>query len=106
MEDSWAAGWKEKIIGLRVLSEIKALKIAVDVGLVTGVTPAMTPTGSEISTMPSISSRRMTPTDRMSAFEGLTGKHAKMVSTALTPNSTRPDWAIADMTRRPRSFTA
>ena len=32
-----AAGWKAKMIGLRVFSAISALKIVVEVGLVTGV---------------------------------------------------------------------
>ena len=35
-----AKGWNPKIIGQRVLSAISDLKIAVEVGLVTGVTPA------------------------------------------------------------------
>ncbi len=55
--------WVErKMIGLRVLIEISALNIVVDVGFVTGVTPAITPTGSAISMMPSCSFSRMTPT--------------------------------------------
>ena len=45
---SFALGWGEKIIALRVLSAIKALKIAVDVGLVVGTIPARIPTGSAI----------------------------------------------------------
>ncbi|GMA34716.1 hypothetical protein GCM10025876_09200 [Demequina litorisediminis] len=40
-------------MGLRVFSAMSDLKIAVEVGLVTGVIPAMTPTGSAISVMPS-----------------------------------------------------
>lgn len=57
-----ANGWKPKTIGHRVLSAIKDLKIAVEVGLVTGVTPATTPTGSAISSIPRTSSERMMPT--------------------------------------------
>ncbi|MNV90001.1 hypothetical protein D3C71_1843420 [compost metagenome] len=41
-----ADGWKAKMIGFRVLAAIKDLNMAVEVGLVTGVTPAITPTGS------------------------------------------------------------
>jgi hypothetical protein len=51
-EDSWAFGWKAKMIGLRVLMQIKDLKMTVEVGLVTGVMPQTTPTGSAISVMP------------------------------------------------------
>ena len=50
--DCCADGWKAKTIGLRVFSAIRLLKIAVEVGLVTGVMPQITPTGSAISTMP------------------------------------------------------
>ena len=57
-----AAGWKANTIGLRVFSAISDLKIVVEVGLVTGVTPQTTPTGSAISVMPLRSSREMTPT--------------------------------------------
>ena len=48
------------MIGLRVFSASSALKMVVEVGLVTGVIPATTPTGSAISTMPLISSRLIT----------------------------------------------
>ena len=41
-----AFGWKAKMMGLRVFRQISDLKIAVLVGLVTGVMPATTPTGS------------------------------------------------------------
>ena len=57
-EDCWALGWKPKMMGLRVLSAMSDLKIAVEVGLVTGVMPATTPTGSAISVMPSDAGRR------------------------------------------------
>ena len=58
----WADGWKPKMIGLRVFSAMSDLKMVVEVGLVTGVMPQMTPTGSAISVMPVISSVEMTPT--------------------------------------------
>ena len=49
-EDFWAEGWKPKMMGLRALIHIRALNIVVEVGLVTGVTPATIPTGSATST--------------------------------------------------------
>ena len=42
----WADGWNPKIIGFLVFTAINDLNIVVDVGLVTGVTPAIIPTGS------------------------------------------------------------
>ena len=61
-DDSCADGWKAKIIGLRVLREINDLKIAVEVGLVVGVIPQTTPTGSAINVKPVTSSSSITPT--------------------------------------------
>ena len=89
-EDSWALGWNAKMIGLRVLMAMSALKIAVDVGLVTGVMPATTPTGSAISVMPRIGSSWMTPTIFMGAIECVTCSHAKMFLTALSSKTPRP----------------
>lgn len=83
-EQPCAEGWKPKTIGLRVLSAMSALKIAVEVGLVTGVTPQMTPTGSAISVMPVISSRLMMPTVLSLSIELVTCSHAKMFFTALS----------------------
>ena len=57
-----ADGWKPKMMGLRVFSASSDLKIAVEVGFVTGVSAQMTPTGSAISVMPVSSSCEMTPT--------------------------------------------
>ena len=57
-----AFGWKAKIIGLRVLIAIRDLNKVVEVGLVTGVTPAKTPSGSAILTNSCSSSFSMTPT--------------------------------------------
>ena len=42
----FARGCGEKIMPLRVLSEIKVLNITVEVGFVVGTTPAITPIGS------------------------------------------------------------
>ena len=49
-------------MGFLVFKEIRLLKIAVEVGLVTGVKPAITPTGSATSVMPVTGSSLMTPT--------------------------------------------
>ena len=49
-------------MGHRALAEIMALNMVVEVGLVTGVTPATMPTGSAICTMPESSSSSITPT--------------------------------------------
>ena len=45
-----ADGWKPKMMGLRVFTAIRLLNSVVEVGLVVGVTPAITPTGSATST--------------------------------------------------------
>ena len=50
--DFFARGWGEMIIALRVLSATRHLNIAVDVGLVVGMTAAMSPIGSAIFFMP------------------------------------------------------
>ncbi len=100
-DDSWAEGWKAKMIGLRVFSAISDLKIAVDVGLVTGVTPQTTPTGSAISTMPCRSSRPMMPTVLSSDIEFVTCSHAKMFLTALSSKTPRPVSATASLASRP-----
>ena len=49
-EDFCALGWNPKMMGLRVFIQISDLNRVVEVGLVTGVTPATTPTGSATST--------------------------------------------------------
>ena len=47
-----ARGWGEKMMAFRVFSAISALKIAVEVGLVVGITAAISPTGSAIFLKP------------------------------------------------------
>ena len=76
------------MMGLRVFRAIRLLKIAVEVGFVTGVMPQTTPTGSAISMMPEISSLLITPTvlrycmewvicsDTKMFFDGLVLEHA------------------------------
>ena len=49
------------MIALRVLSAIRHLKIAVDVGFVVGITAAITPIGSAIFFMPYALSSSITP---------------------------------------------
>ena len=50
------------MIGFLVLRQISDLNKTVDVGLVTGVMPQITPTGSAISVMPVTGSSDMMPT--------------------------------------------
>ncbi len=45
----WADGWNANMMGFLVFADIIDLNMVVEVGLVTGVTPAITPTGSMIS---------------------------------------------------------
>ena len=61
MVDFLALGWGLMIIPFLVLSEIRVLKIAVDVGLVVGITAAITPIGSAIFFMPYSVSSSITP---------------------------------------------
>ena len=49
-------------MGFLVLAQIMDLNMAVEVGLVTGVTPATMPTGSAISRYPSSTLSSITPT--------------------------------------------
>ena len=100
-EHCCALGWNAKMIGLRVFREMRALKIAVDVGLVTGVMPAITPTGSAISVMPLMSSTLMTPTVRRLAIEFVTCSHAKMFFTALSSKTPRPVSSTASLASCP-----
>src|SRR5690554_2870562 len=50
--DFCAFGWNANIIGFLVLIAMSALNIVVDVGFVTGVIAAITPTGSATSVIP------------------------------------------------------
>ena len=95
----WADGWNPKMIGLRVFSAMSDLKMVVEVGLVTGVMPQMTPTGSAISVMPVISSVEMTPTVRCLMIECVTCSHANMFFTALSSNRPRPVSSTASTAR-------
>ena len=58
---SLARGCGEKMIPLRVLRLINALKIAVDVGLVVGTMPQIRPIGSAMVMVPNVSSVANTP---------------------------------------------
>ena len=57
----WAFGWNPKIIGFLVFKAINDLKITVEVGFVTGVTPQITPNGSATSVIPLIGSSLIIP---------------------------------------------
>jgi hypothetical protein len=56
-----ARGCGEMRMALRVLRQISVLKMAVEVGLVVGMTAATTPRGSAIFFMPKAGSSSMTP---------------------------------------------
>ncbi len=57
----FARGCGEKMMPLRVLREIRDLKIAVEVGFVVGTIPQMIPTGSAIVIVPRLSSSSKMP---------------------------------------------
>ncbi len=61
MVDFFARGCGLMMIALRVFSEIRDLKIAVEVGLVVGITAAISPTGSRIFLIPYALSSSITP---------------------------------------------
>ena len=57
----FARGCGEMMIALRVLRQMRHLKIAVDVGFVVGITAAIRPIGSAIFLMPYTGSSSITP---------------------------------------------
>ena len=57
----FARGWGLMMIAFRVLRASKHLKIAVEVGLVVGITAAITPMGSAIFLIPKALSSSITP---------------------------------------------
>ena len=61
MVDFLARGCGEKIIALRVFRQINDLKMAVEVGLVVGIMPAITPSGSATILVPLVRSDLITP---------------------------------------------
>ncbi len=95
-----AEGWKANTTGLRVFSASSALKRVVDVGLVTGVTAQSTPTGSAISMMPSMSSRRTTPAVLARDMLWVTCSQANMFLAALSSKTPRP---VSSTARRARA---
>ena len=78
MQQFLAPGWNPKIIGFLVLAQIKALKMTVEVGFVTGVTPAITPKGSAISVTPLLLFSFMIPTVFSFLMESKTFFEAKI----------------------------
>ena len=97
-----ALGWKAKTIGLRVLSAISALKIAVEVGLVTG-----RDAGDDADRLgdlgDAVDRRRalMTPTVFRRAMQWVTCSQAKMFLTALSSNTPRPVSSTASWASSP-----
>src|SRR5574344_2815229 len=89
LELCWAFGWKAKMIGFRVLMQIKDLKMTVEVGLVTGVIPATTPTGSAISVIPETGSSEMMPTVFVWRMLFTTYSQAKRFFVALSSKTPR-----------------
>ena len=63
-----ARGCGEMMIALRVFKAISVLKIAVEVGLVVGITAAIRPIGSAIFLMPYSLSSSITPTVLVSLY--------------------------------------
>ena len=61
MVQALARGWGEKMMALRVFKAMRALKMAVEVGLVVGMTAATRPTGSAIFLKPKALSSSITP---------------------------------------------
>ena len=57
----FARGCGEMMMALRVFKQIRALKIAVEVGLVVGITAAIRPIGSAIFLIPYALSSSITP---------------------------------------------
>ena len=61
MVEAFALGCGLMMMPLRVFSEMRVLKMAVEVGLVVGMTAAMRPSGSAIFLTPNALSSSMTP---------------------------------------------
>ena len=59
--DSFALGCGEKIIAFLVFKQINDLKIAVEVGFVVGISPAITPNGSATTLIPLVLSSSIIP---------------------------------------------
>ena len=89
-EHSYADGWKEKIIGFLVFKAINDLKITVDVGLVVGIIPQTTPTGSAISVIPVKASSLIIPTVFKWRRLFVTYSQANKFFTALSSKTPRP----------------
>lgn len=89
------------MIGLRVLSAMRALNTTVEVGLVTGVMAHTTPTGSAISTRPVSSSWRISPTVRWPVMLLTTCSAAKRFFVALSSITPRP---VSSTARTARSM--
>ena len=101
LEHSFAAGWKLKIIGLRVFKQINDLNTVVDVGLVVGTIPQTTPTGSAIVVKPSDSSLSTIPTVFRSRKLFVIYSQANKFLIALSSTKPRPVSSTAAIARGP-----
>ena len=86
----FAEGWGLKTIELRLLSAINALFIVVEVGLVEGITAAITPTGAAISRIPFSKSSRMIPTVLRSLIASKTNSEANLFLRILSSRFPNP----------------
>ncbi len=87
------------MIGFLVFKEIKHLKIVVDVGFVTGVTPAITPSGSAISVIPVTGSSLMIPHVFKCLIAFVTYSHANKFLVHLSSNTPRFVSSTASLAR-------
>ncbi len=78
-----ARGWGLKTTALRPLTEIMALNMTVEVGLVVGITPATTPTGVATSHRPVRSSCLRKPTVGSSLIDSQTPSEPKRFLSTL-----------------------
>ena len=101
MLDLSANGWNENTIGFLVFKQIRDLKIAVLVGLVTGVKPATTPTGSATVVIPVTGSSSITPTVFKLRILFTTYSHANKFFVALSSKTPRPVSSTAILAKIP-----
>ena len=79
-----APGWELTMSASRALMQIKVLNTSADTGLVTGMSPTMTPMGSAICVSSSRSSLPMTPTPGFPTSGCATSRLAKRFLSALS----------------------
>ena len=101
-----ADGCGATMTALRALTPIRILKIAVEVGLVDGVSATITPTGQPISTILFTSSRRSTPQVGTSLMESHTPWAANSFFSLLCAAYPKPVSSWASWPSRSASRTA